>query len=365
MHDIIDKDLNFMDTDSVIIASTDPTRIGQLHTGALDVIKNAKEVIISTEDQYPGSKKGINIPVLFHNKPIGVFGITGDPSEVMKYGEMLKRLTEILVNDAYIKEIVYKDRFNEQVLIESILFYSKHNSFYSDDDSFKYDSTLRRRVVFGMLSSEKPYDENQIFSFIKSLYDDTSKPIVSINNNMVVILVVDASSLDLIESSILQLRENLWQRYYIESRFTIGTPFSSNDLARASFDRAQRLHQWLSNNENFTVKIFEKAELGILFSSIDNFSKQSFVDAVLGNLKDNEILAYDTLLTLYEKHNASITQIAEELSIHKNTLQYRLNKLHQLTGYNPREFNGFCMLKMAFSARRSFPKGTRIKVSKG
>ncbi|UBX38311.1 helix-turn-helix domain-containing protein [Enterococcus lactis] len=36
------------------------------------------------------------------------------------------------------------------------------------------------------------------------------------------------------------------------------------------------------------------------------------------------------------------------MGVHKNTLQYRLNKLHSLTGYNPRNYDDYLILKLAF-----------------
>ncbi len=36
--------------------------------------------------------------------------------------------------------------------------------------------------------------------------------------------------------------------------------------------------------------------------------------------------------------------------MHKNSIQYRLNKLKELTGYDPRNFNDYVILWFAFFA---------------
>ncbi|WP_419773134.1 helix-turn-helix domain-containing protein [Helcococcus kunzii] len=43
-----------------------------------------------------------------------------------------------------------------------------------------------------------------------------------------------------------------------------------------------------------------------------------------------------------------MTKSSKTLFIHKNTLQYKLNKLEKLTGYNPRTLDDFVVLKLAF-----------------
>ena len=42
---------------------------------------------------------------------------------------------------------------------------------------------------------------------------------------------------------------------------------------------------------------------------------------------------------------------ADELYLHKNTLQNRLNKIAEKTGYNPRKLSDFTVLALAFKLR--------------
>jgi carbohydrate diacid regulator len=51
--------------------------------------------------------------------------------------------------------------------------------------------------------------------------------------------------------------------------------------------------------------------------------------------KQNLDQIIETLKTFYEA-NGSITEAAEKLFIHKNTLQYRLKRIKEDTGYDPR-----------------------------
>ena len=62
---------------------------------------------------------------------------------------------------------------------------------------------------------------------------------------------------------------------------------------------------------------------------------KSFNEKVLKNFSQKELKEFSTIMTIYEEFNGSITQTAEKLFMHKNTLQYKLNKIKRLSGYDP------------------------------
>ena len=85
-----------------ILASTNPDRIGMFHEGAFRIIRQGLDELAVYEDgQYQGCRKGINLPIFLNETIIGVIGITGKVSEVMKYGKVLKKMTEILLMDLF------------------------------------------------------------------------------------------------------------------------------------------------------------------------------------------------------------------------------------------------------------------------
>ncbi len=97
---VIDYDINIMDENGIIMASTDPLRPGQFHEGAHLVIKeNLRELPVYYDDEYAGCKKGINLPLFSDDNIIGVVGITGEVSETSRYAKIIKKVTEILVKD--------------------------------------------------------------------------------------------------------------------------------------------------------------------------------------------------------------------------------------------------------------------------
>ncbi|MBM6821147.1 sugar diacid recognition domain-containing protein [Fusobacterium mortiferum] len=66
MKKIIEKDLNFIDSNGIIIASTDDKRIGSYHEGGKQVVLKNDIVKVTRDEEYIGAKKGINLPLKFN-----------------------------------------------------------------------------------------------------------------------------------------------------------------------------------------------------------------------------------------------------------------------------------------------------------
>lgn len=71
--------VNIMNTEGIIIASTEKTRVGSFHKGALDAIKNDSPVCIYKEQvlNYPGAREGYNMPLRIDGTISGAVGIYG------------------------------------------------------------------------------------------------------------------------------------------------------------------------------------------------------------------------------------------------------------------------------------------------
>ena len=73
---ITGRDVNFIDKDGMIIASTNAARIGQIHEGARRLIRDAlPSVTIYDRDNVAGAQQGINLPVRVGGETVGVIGM--------------------------------------------------------------------------------------------------------------------------------------------------------------------------------------------------------------------------------------------------------------------------------------------------
>jgi len=98
------------------------------------------------------------------------------------------------------------------------------------------------------------------------------------------------------------------------------------------------------NNE---LTFFEDVELYSLFKPRESEEVQAFYRRVLKNLDAKQL---ETLQSFFDC-NLQLKHCAQHLNIHRHTLTYRLNKIRELTGYDPQYFEDAVLLKMACTLR--------------
>ena len=99
---LVKQNINLMDHTGRIIASNDPRRIGKFHPGAFEIItRHLQELYITPEREQadPLVRQGINLPIEVEGQVEGVIGITGVYDEVIQYGQIVKKMAEILVKE--------------------------------------------------------------------------------------------------------------------------------------------------------------------------------------------------------------------------------------------------------------------------
>ena len=79
--------------------------------------------------------------------------------------------------------------------------------------------------------------------------------------------------------------------------------------------------------------------------------KENFKNKILENISEKDFEEFSDILTVYEQENGSVIYTAEKLFMHKNTLQYKLNKIKRLSGYDPRNLKDFTILSLAFKLK--------------
>lgn len=102
MHDV-GFNLNLMDATGTIIASGDSRRIGTVHQGAVEALRTGHSV--ETVEDTATEREGINLPFSHGGHPIGVVGITGPLDQVRPLARLVRSTVELLlVQDQVVAE---------------------------------------------------------------------------------------------------------------------------------------------------------------------------------------------------------------------------------------------------------------------
>lgn len=349
LKNVIEQDINFMNRKSIIIASTDLTRIGNFHGGAQTVIETNQPVIIDHDDEYTGSKKGINMPIAFENETIGVVGITGERVEVERNGIIIKKMTEILIREDFIKDINLKKHERSRYIINRIINYHGAKQLKTDSDIFYYDYSLSNFCIIGSFDTETTFDYS---------YDEVYRIIElhTVDNDKVISIIIDGKLYLYVQHDnpayVFPWLTNLAKQIsaYGETPFYFGVGPIANSLlsANTAFEYAADALDWNIKQVQKPFLDFNELDIGLLLTSIDEKRISIINKRVLSAIPQEEYSELRTILLIYGEFNKSVNQSAEKLYIHKNTFQYKLDKITEYTGYNPRVLNDYVCLYIAF-----------------
>lgn len=357
MKKIIKKDLNFIKINGEILASTNKKRIGNFHEGALKALNSNKTVVIDWDEQYPGSKKGVNIPVKLYDETIGVIGISGDKEEVEKYGEIIKRMTEILIKEAFILKKEERDNENDRLIIETLL-NNTTNSFIKNTiiskEIEKIEKSLTKTVIVSKIDLFKDYDYEIIKKVFNTIKTKIKKNLgyLLINQNIVTIILLNKKNND-IKKIIDYLKQEIESNENIKLYFGIGEiKINNNDLITSYTEALNSLEWCLKDKKEFIF--YENLDLEILLNKIDNNTSLKYKNKIFKTLSNSEICEYKNIFFYYEKYNGSLKKISSELFMHINTLQYKLNKFTEKTNLDIRNYKDFSKIKLAFMIFENF-----------
>lgn len=120
---IIPYNVNVMDVSGSIIASGNPARIGELHTGAMLALakKLAVEIDSASARNMHGAQPGINLPLTVNGELCGAVGLSGAPDEVRQFGELVRLTAEMILEQAQLAGELQRDtRYREAFVLKLI-----------------------------------------------------------------------------------------------------------------------------------------------------------------------------------------------------------------------------------------------------
>ena len=119
--DVCGHNINFINENGMIIASTDLTRIGTFHEGGKQVIKTGIPLEVYEDNSLSGTQKGVNIPVAHNGILTAVIGISGEPDEVRSYAYLAEKITRLLIREQELNDASRTQTEKKTYLIQTLL----------------------------------------------------------------------------------------------------------------------------------------------------------------------------------------------------------------------------------------------------
>lgn len=332
---IVGWNVNFITTQGTIIASTDAKRIGTYHAAGHKAAKTKETQIVSHTGEYEGAVQGINYPIIMYHDVAGVIGITGEPDIVGQYGFLLTKICEVFLKEYELEALSFSEQQRASRIVMALIYHDVDSiaQLIQDRDIAVDEPFIVITISLKGQGHKQELVEKQLVQPMKemgiSLY-------TSVYPNTLVFLANAAAYAR-------------WKRHLtkwetlLHDLITIGI---------GTWERAYSLHQSYrfsqmalrySKHKDMFCVYAEHMNLELLLESMDAAVRQQYKDRVCANLSTQDV----TLLQVYYAHDLSIQDTAEALHIHKNTLQYRLRRIYEKSGLDPRKFRDAVPLYIA------------------
>lgn len=342
----INANFNFMDKSGVIIASVDPTRIGGLHLGAKQIIDKSLEMFyISAEMENENTKEGINLALKVFGEIVGVVGITGKKDKVMPYATIVKKMTEIMIEGSIIKEDSrlkrhIKYRYIEDLLANPAL--SKNHDFITRGIEIGIDIRLKRRAVVFSLKNYADLIVSIEGQRIIDSIDDIVREFADYNTKILYLYLPSHYTFFYnvddfrFENKLYKLGNKINQMFNQRLIFGIGDIISDKMSYRNSYTQALRAKE-LAVKIGKSIVYYDELQLENYLLDIDMDKMNSFINAFSEKIPRSDLLLYIQIIDAYFESDGSIKLIAKNFYLHKNTIQYRLQKMFEFTGFDIRK----------------------------
>lgn len=355
---LVNKHINMMDVDGIIIASSNPERIGQAHWGAKKIIAEHLDELYITKDDIASIQitseqfvqTGLNLPLIINDKIVGVIGVTGNYHEVSQIGYIIKKMAEILLEDQTKNQQLAADKWKFESFINNYLNtrsfnFSKSLSLKAkelkfDLNKFYFVAVLSINSAPTSLNETKHKQEftSYIQSQVSHLIDGLI--IVQKENHWLLLIPEDYTSADKIKNRLTYLCKVLGEKIYQNFNFKVTFGISSLTNNKISpFENLKQAEYALFYSEMTQEPYTFHDTLGIanIIFYFPEHVKKVFLTNFYEGISEKDIEEYIELFKAYFQHEGSIIEIAESLFIHGNTVQYRLNKFLKMTGKDIRK----------------------------
>lgn len=335
VYQVVGSDINLINADGIIIGSTNEKRIGTFHEAGYSAIKQGIPVFVNRQHDYKGAQSGVNYPIFFEGTPIASIGITGNPDELEQFGFLITKITEVFLKEQQLNEELLSENRSLHYMVTSLIYNNIQNPKQLEAllEKYQIDQTMDYAVL-SIHMRDTALERSLGFYFSElgchlSLYLYPNEWIV----------IFDRETFAKFSS------EEFCRKYKGGLCAGIG-PFVPLYQLNQSYKSAQSAQEH-AQRINLALCSIEDISLEFVLENLPRNIQKLYYEHLLNSLTEKELHILET----YFACNLSLKDASEILFIHKNTLQYQLDKITEKTGLNPRVFQDAFLLQFAFLCR--------------
>ncbi|GEN83169.1 transcriptional regulator [Sporosarcina luteola] len=342
----LNRNLNVMDTNGMILASGEAERVDRIHEGAAHVAKTREPLWITdgNSTEWHGTKPGVNMPIHYKDRLVGIIGITGNPGELKDIATLVQLTTEMMVHQSMITSEVEWKRKIKELVFEELIGGGSLSSFVIDRLSLLEFEMKEPYLTLLVQTKNLPTSPQRLIEVMEEQFDRNTALIGYSQLNELFIVLSD------VKPSVLEMKINkIHNLFQADSAVKIGVGLLADELEGIthSYETAKLAINYGPAHQH--LHFYDDIELLALLKSSSSLTKERFAPRILTGLSNQLI----ETLTVFFDHNQAIGETADALSIHRHTLTYRLRKVKELTSLDPTRFQDAILFYIALSLRET------------
>lgn len=321
------RNVNIMDVHGTIVASGDLARVGTVHEGARRVLREGGPVAVTAREaaELAGTQAGVNALIRIDGEVVGVVGVTGEPDRVWAAAASVVMTVELLlVQEVMQEERQWRSRARAQ-LVEDLA-------------AGRLDAVgWQRRLQMVGVAMSAPYLLSAVRLDCSPGPSQARRQLDVAAPGLLMTLDVDDVAWVLAGAGHHEdARYRLAAARLALRRAGVGGPMvdagTTADLHELT-DRVQRVRLALRSAGPADAGLNE-LELPALLAVVDTTVAQAAAGRLLMGLDDE----LRRTLQAFLDADLVVTRAAVALTVHRNTLLGRLDRIARVTGRDPRRF---------------------------
>ena len=340
---ILHTNVNVMDERGLIIASGEAARMGTRHEGALLVLAQGRAVEIddALASRLHDARPGINLPLRAEGRVVGVVGLSGAPEGIRQHAELVRMAAETMLEQARLMQVLARDeRLREELVLQLI---GAAPALPAAEDwarRLQVDLAVPRVALLvdidaPALAAEAVLAEQQrLQRRLSALEPGVLSAPVSLRELAVLLPVPPGDG----ETSRLRARvERLQAQLAGEgagARFALGGAFAGTEgLVRSWQSARATLRVGRRRQPGADVHCYADLTLAVLLAGLAEGWRADELQRPLQRLaahdRDGQLRR---TLAAWFAHDMKAAPSAAALHVHRNTLDYRLRRVAEITG---------------------------------
>ena len=365
------------DTNGYIVGSSDPARLNQFHPSAYEILCERQPIEswdIAT-DSYVNVPEGVQLGygerVIYDGECIGLIGLVGAPEEIKQSIKTAQLVLQLMLDRKKASDELKLISKDKKAFLLRLLQgqYGSPEWIKERADTYKIDLSRLRYVLTVQINLEKfdeksPLELSQIketmHRAIRSIFFEQEDLLYEYDTGETVLLTAgkhsDASQRRRqIEKAAARLYAELREQCKVSALIGVSEEcgdYTGIPLALRQGRMAAEIGAKTENGEG--LYFYSQMRLGRIVASFSPEIRPILQRDILSKLLENHADSLlETLFTYFEM-NGNVSQTAEKLFIHRNTLQYRFRKIKEITGFDIYHIDDLVQLRLAVLQYRYF-----------